>query len=88
MVILPWEKYRGEFGHVQKTLHSWWKKKVAFTITQIDDYLKLIFVNINRKPTTGQTWELKGRGRSLLKKKKLKLEGAVSRLGRQHQDSR
>ena len=28
--------------HIQKTLHSWWNKKVAFSITQIDDYVKHI----------------------------------------------
>ena len=24
------QKYSGKMGHIQKTLHSWWKKKVAF----------------------------------------------------------
>ena len=34
----PHTKYRGKIGHVQQTLHSWWTKKIAYPITQIDDY--------------------------------------------------
>ena len=37
------QKYRGKIGHIQKTLHSWWKRKIAFLVSQIDDYVKHIF---------------------------------------------
>ena len=49
---------RGKFWHVQKTLHSWWEKKVACPVTQIEDCVKHISVNTIRMPTT---WRL-GRG--------------------------
>ena len=37
------QKCRGNIGHIQKTLHSWWKRKIAFTISHIDDYVNHIF---------------------------------------------
>ena len=36
-------------GGIQKTLHSWWKKHVAFPVRQIDDYAKHILWNHNRE---------------------------------------
>ena len=36
------QKYKDKIGRVRKTLHSWWKKKVAHRITQIDDCVKHI----------------------------------------------
>ena len=43
------QKYRGKIGHVQKTLHSLWKKKSACPATQIDDYVRHIFREHNQE---------------------------------------
>ena len=33
----------GKIGRIQKTLHQWWRKKIAKTIHEIDDNVKHIF---------------------------------------------
>ena len=47
--------------HIQKTLHSLWKKKIAYPVTQIDDYVKHIFRKHNQeaRPLV-RTWEAEG----------------------------
>ena len=47
------QKYK-EIRRVQKTLHSGWKKKVAYPVTQIDDYVKHIFRGQSRGRPLGQ----------------------------------
>ena len=47
------QKYKKKIGRIQKTLHSRWKKKVAYPVTEIDDFVKQIF------------WEHKSGGRPL-----------------------
>ena len=37
------QKYGGKHSHIQKMFYSWWERKVAFPITQIDDKVKHIF---------------------------------------------
>ena len=37
------QKHRGEVGHIQNTLHSWWQRKIALLISKIDGYVKHIF---------------------------------------------
>ena len=37
------QKYRERMGQIQKTWHSWWKNKIAHTISKVDDYVKHIF---------------------------------------------
>ena len=50
MVNILWEqKYRGRIGQVEKTLHSWWKEKIASPISKIDDVVKHIFREHNQE---------------------------------------
>ena len=39
-----------KIGHVQKTLYSWWKRKVAYLVGLIDDYVKHIFRFTRHEP--------------------------------------
>ena len=41
--------YRGIIGQVQKTLHSWWKKKIANHISKIDNFVKHVFREHNQE---------------------------------------
>ena len=52
---------RGKVWHIQRTLHSWWKEKVAYPVTQIDDYVKLIFKK-KRIQKTGRRYGSKKTG--------------------------
>ena len=36
-------KVRGKIGHIHKTLHPWWTRRVAYLVRRIDDYVKHIF---------------------------------------------
>ena len=59
--IVFWaEKYRGKIGLIQRTLHSWWKRKGAFFLSQIDEYVKHIFGE-HKQVITGRTWVQKDR---------------------------
>ena len=65
--IMFWAKStEGRSDLFKKTLHSWWKRKVAFPVSQIDDDVKDIFRETNlRKLITGRIWVQKDRGKSL-----------------------
>ena len=41
--IVPGAKYKEEIGQVHKTLHSWWKEKVAKPISKIDGLVKRVY---------------------------------------------
>ena len=43
------QKHRGEVGHIQNTLHSWWQRKIALPISKIDDNVKHIFREHNQE---------------------------------------
>ena len=43
------QKYRQKIVFIQKTLHSWWKRKVAIPISHSDDYVKHIFREHNQE---------------------------------------
>ena len=49
-------KHRGNFGPIQKTLHSWWKRKIANPSSTIDDYVMHFFGNTIKKQIAGPTW--------------------------------
>ena len=58
------QKYKDKIGHIQKTLHSWWKRNVAYSVGLVDDYVKHISEGTIRRPTTWRTLARKGRERS------------------------
>ena len=37
------QKLQGTIRHIQKTLHPWWDRKIAYRVAQVDDYVKHIF---------------------------------------------
>ena len=45
---LGW-KFQTTIGRFQKTLHSWWRKKTAYPVAQIDDFVKHIFREHNQE---------------------------------------
>ena len=42
-------KYRGRIGQVQEDLYSWWRRKIAYSISKIDDFVKHVFREHNRE---------------------------------------
>ena len=34
------QEHKDKIGRIQKTLHSWWRRKVAYPVRPIDDYVK------------------------------------------------
>ena len=61
------QKYQEQIGTIQKTLHHWWKKKIANLFSEIDDYVKHIFREQNQiRRITGPMWEPKDRGKLLV----------------------
>ena len=70
------QKYRGrKIGHNQKTLHSWWKRKIALFISKIDDYVKHIFREDNQEADTRRTWVQKDREQLLWTKEVILKDG-------------
>ena len=59
-------KYRGTNVQIQETLYSWLKKKIANTITKIDDCVKHNFLDTIRKLITGQTWWAEGQRKLII----------------------
>ena len=43
------QKYQEQIGMIQKTLHQWWKKKIANFISNICEYVKHIFREHNQE---------------------------------------
>ena len=43
------QKYKDQIGRIQETLHSWWKRKVAYPVGLIYDYVKHIFREHNQE---------------------------------------
>ena len=41
-VAEKWINGKAKIGHTGKTLHSWWRRKVAYPVGRIDDYVKHI----------------------------------------------
>ena len=60
------QKYQEKNGMIQKTLHQWWKKKIAKPTSKIDDHVRQSFGNTIQRPITGPMWEPKDRGKLLL----------------------
>ena len=44
-------KYKDQIGHIQKMLHSWWNRKMAYPVRNIDDCVKHTF---SERPTIGE----------------------------------
>ena len=42
-------KFQTKIDRILKTLHSWWKKKTAYPVAQIDDFVKHIFLEHNQE---------------------------------------
>ena len=42
-------KYKDKFGHIQITLHLWWKRKMAYPVEKVDDYVKHTFREHNQE---------------------------------------
>ena len=58
------EQTEAEFGRVQKTLHPWWKEKIANPISKIDDFVKHVFREHTQEGRPlGQHWCKRGRGK-------------------------
>ena len=43
------QMYRGRIGQDQKTLHSWWKEKVAKPTSDIDGFVKHVYREHNQE---------------------------------------
>ena len=43
------QQFQARPGRIQKPLHSWWKKKTAYPVAQIDDFVKHIFREYNEE---------------------------------------
>ena len=58
----------GKLGRMQKTLHSWWKRRIAYPVTQIDDCVKhqeadhlvILGTEGQRKVTIDKSKEIRG----------------------------
>ena len=49
MDTMPLVRSTQKMERIQKRLHSWWEKEVAYLITQIDDHVKHHFREHNRE---------------------------------------
>ena len=45
----PDPRHRGRIDQVQKTMYSWWKRKIAKPISKIDDFLNHVFQEHNQE---------------------------------------
>ena len=43
------QKFQAKTGRIQETLHSRWKKKIAYPVAQIDEFVKHIFKEHNQE---------------------------------------
>ena len=55
-------------SHIQKTLHSGWKEKIAFPISQIDDQVKHIFREHNQEAGHWANWGAAGQRQKFIDK--------------------
>ena len=62
------KKYKDKIGQIQKTLHSWWKRKIAYPVGEFDDYMKHIFREHNQEADHLANLGTEGQQRSQLKR--------------------
>ena len=80
------QKYRGKIGQVRKTLHLWWKEKIANPIPKIDDFVKHVFREHNQEADHWANIGAKGQRKIVLDKcNNSETWKAVELLGWQHQ---
>ena len=76
------QKLQAKIGRLQRTLHAWWKWKIAYTVAQIDDYVKHIFKEHNLETDhLANLWTI-GQRKKQLKEKRTQRTGRRSEVSR------